>query len=139
MAPHDFEARQLLKAYRKGVISDELFEEQMGELGNGASGYVFNGKSYDTEREMLIALIDEFRCNENSAAENFDCWSKVSDDAVKGGLLAVQQREAFHGELLEARLRELGGTPQCRVPTEQREKDIAWYSSTDKTDPEKLL
>jgi hypothetical protein len=47
---HDFEVRQLLKAYRKGLISDALFEEQMGELGNGASGYVFNGKSYDTER-----------------------------------------------------------------------------------------
>ncbi len=33
MADRDFEVRQLLRAYRKGLISDELFEEQMKELG----------------------------------------------------------------------------------------------------------
>jgi len=33
MATRDFEAQQVLKAYRKGLISDELFEEQMKELG----------------------------------------------------------------------------------------------------------
>ena len=32
MATADFEARQLLKAYRKGLITDELFEAQMREL-----------------------------------------------------------------------------------------------------------
>ena len=137
----DFEARQLLKAYRKGLISDSLFEEQMGELGNGngAGRYVFGGKSYDTEREMLVAFLDEYRCAENYAADYFNCWSEVSDQAcVKGGLLAVQQRESFHAQLLEARLRELGGSPQCSVPTEQREKDMALYASTDKNDAEKL-
>ena len=38
MATRDFEVQQLLKAYRKGVISDELFEAQMKEIGesNGA-------------------------------------------------------------------------------------------------------
>lgn len=35
MATRDFEVQQLLKAYRKGLISDELFEEQMKELGKG--------------------------------------------------------------------------------------------------------
>jgi quercetin dioxygenase-like cupin family protein len=33
MASKDFEVQQLLKAYRKGLISDELFESQMQELG----------------------------------------------------------------------------------------------------------
>jgi len=33
MATRDFEVQQLLKAYRKGLISDELFETQMKELG----------------------------------------------------------------------------------------------------------
>jgi quercetin dioxygenase-like cupin family protein len=40
MATKDFEVQQLLKAYRKGLISDDLFAQQMGELGaagNGAS------------------------------------------------------------------------------------------------------
>ena len=52
MATTDFEARQLLKAYRKGLISDELFEEQMQELQNGTTsqGYSYSGKSYETEK-----------------------------------------------------------------------------------------
>ena len=110
----DFEVRQLLKAYRSGVISDALFEEQMTELANGqtngAAAYTYNGTSHSTEKEMILALLDEFRCGENFAAEYLDRWIEVSDQAcVKGGLQTVQQREAFHAQLLEARLRELGG------------------------------
>src|SRR5690349_13699315 len=37
MATKDFEVQQLLKAYRKGLISDELFEKQMTELADGAA------------------------------------------------------------------------------------------------------
>jgi len=38
MASKDFEVQQLFKAYRKGLISDELFTQQMAEMcavGNG--------------------------------------------------------------------------------------------------------
>ena len=38
MATRDFEVQQLLKAYRKGLISDELFEKQMMELADGGAG-----------------------------------------------------------------------------------------------------
>jgi quercetin dioxygenase-like cupin family protein len=38
MATKDFEVQQLLKAYRKGIISDELFETQMKELGTAQNG-----------------------------------------------------------------------------------------------------
>jgi len=38
MATTDFEIQQLLKAYRKGLISDELFEAQMKELGATGNG-----------------------------------------------------------------------------------------------------
>jgi len=38
MATKDFEVQQLLKAYRKGLISDELFAEQMKELGAAKEG-----------------------------------------------------------------------------------------------------
>jgi hypothetical protein len=139
MATADFEARQLLKAYRKGLISDELFEAQMRELQNGEGKYVFNGKSHASEREMIMHLLDEYRCAENFASEYFNCWSEVSDqECVKGGLRVVQQREAYHAQLLEARLRELGGVPQCTVPTERRTKEMAMYASAEKKDCEKL-
>lgn len=38
MATREFEAQQLLKAYRKGLISDELFEAQMKDLGGSNGG-----------------------------------------------------------------------------------------------------
>ena len=38
MASKDFEMQQLLKAYRKGLISDELFAAQMKELGAAREG-----------------------------------------------------------------------------------------------------
>ena len=39
MANKDFEVQQLLNAYRKGVISEELFARQMDELGAGGDGH----------------------------------------------------------------------------------------------------
>jgi len=138
MATTDFEVRQLLKAYRKGLISDELFEEQMKELGS-QQRYVYNGQSHASEREMLMHLLDEYRCGENFASEYLARWIEVSDqECVRGGLRTVQQREAFHAQLLEARLRELGGIPQCTVPAERREKEMPFYASAEKNDLEKL-
>lgn len=141
MATTDFEARQLLKAYRKGLISDELFEEQIQELqtGTGSQGYTYNGKSYETEKELVLAVLDEFRCAEDFAAEYLNRWVEVSDqECVKGGLRVVQQREAYHAQILEERLRELGGSPQCTVPAERREKELPFFASADTNDVEKL-
>ena len=138
MATTDFEVRQLLKAYRKGLISDELFAEQMKDL-NGARRYAYNGTSHATESEMIMHLLDEFRCGENFASEYLNRWIAVSDqECVKGGLRTVQQRETFHAQLLEARLRELGGVPQCTVPVERREKELQFYASAEKKDLDKL-
>ena len=143
-ATQDFEAKQLLKAYRKGLISDDLFEAQMREVrncsSNGSGKYIYDGKSHATEREMIMHLLDEYRCAENFASEYLGCWNEVSDtECVKGGLRVIQRREAYHAKLLEDRLRELGGSPQCTVPTEQRTKEMGVYASKDKSDGEKLL
>ena len=139
MATADFEVKQLLKAYRKGLISDELFEAQMRELQNGTGKYKALGKSFDNEKEMIVALLDEYRCAENFAAEYLGSWNAVSDqDCVKGGLRVIERREAYHAKLLEDRLRELGGAPQCTPTAAQRNKEMAVYAAKDKTDAEKL-
>jgi hypothetical protein len=52
-------------------------------------------------------------------------------------LRTVCGREQMHAALLEARLRELGGTPQC-VPPPERVLDLAYYSSSAHSDLEKL-
>jgi hypothetical protein len=139
MATTDFEVRQLLKAYRKGLISDELFAEQMKEINGGQRSYTYNGKSHASEREMIMHLLDEFRSGEAFAGEFLGRWIEVSDqECVKGGLRVVQQRENYHAQILEARLRELGGIPQATVPAERREKELAFYASAEKKDIDKL-
>src|ERR1700732_582009 len=49
MASKEFEVQQLLKAYRKGIISEELFAKQMTELGASATG---NGNGAATESQQ---------------------------------------------------------------------------------------
>ena len=65
----NFELRQLLKAYRKGLISDEMFEEQLRDLDSGsdpapaattppARQWHSQGKSFPSEQ----ALLRQLRC-----------------------------------------------------------------------------
>ena len=54
MATQDFAVQQLLRAYRKGVISEELFASQMAELGgskNGQNGQ--NGQKSSARQETV--------------------------------------------------------------------------------------
>jgi hypothetical protein len=88
---------------------------------------------------MIMQLLDEFRCRENFAAEFFDRWIAVSDqECARGGLRVIQQWEAYYAQVLEDQLRELGGIPQCSVPAERRDKELALYASAEQTDAEKL-
>jgi quercetin dioxygenase-like cupin family protein len=60
MANTDFEFQQILKAYRKGMISAELFERQMGELEGAAQNgsraanvFAYHGNSAKASAQML--------------------------------------------------------------------------------------
>jgi quercetin dioxygenase-like cupin family protein len=59
MATRDFEVQQLLKAYRQGLISDELFAEQMKDLGAAketldvANVFAHRGKPSEMSAQML--------------------------------------------------------------------------------------
>jgi hypothetical protein len=63
----DFEIRQLLRAYRSGIMSEAAFEEEMSRLeheavepGQPASpGFEALGRSYRSEREAVISFLDQ--------------------------------------------------------------------------------
>ena len=83
-------------------------------------------------------LLDAYRCVEGFAARYLGAWKAVAQDPrVKGGLRTVCGREQLHADLLEERLRELGGTPQCEVPPE-RLADLQYYGAATVSDTEKL-
>lgn len=139
----DFEARQLLKAYRKGLISDELFEEQMREIGlpvTPAKTYQLNGRPYANERKMLVSFLDKFRAGERFASEVLPLWIETCGvPELKGGLRTVCHREFMHSQLLEQRVKELGGELRASVPTDVQQKSRARLASSEISDAQKLL
>jgi hypothetical protein len=100
--------------------------------------YTYKGQQFDSEHAMLLHLLDDYRCIEGFAARYLGAWRAVSQDpCIAGGLRTVCGREQLHADLLEARLRELGGMPQCEVPLE-RLADLPYYSTSEHSDAEKL-
>lgn len=91
-------------------------------------------------RDDVIGFLDGFRAGEALGEASLGAWIEVSDIAcVRGGLRTVQQREGFHARLLEARVKELGGTCTAEVP--QKAYDAAMKQSSDpkKGDAQKVL
>ena len=60
----DFEFKQLLRAYRSGIISEHTFETEMmglekgGSNGGSAGGFKAFGRSYASEREAVIKFLE---------------------------------------------------------------------------------
>jgi hypothetical protein len=144
----EFERRQLLKAYRRGLISDELFEEQMREIGtNGRSHpsgeergpYRIGKRAYATERAMLLRFLDDFRAAETFGGVVLSSWIDVARDReLRGGLRVVCEREAMHGRLLGARLAEIGGRCEKSLPETARETARARFGARDVSDADKI-
>src|SRR5260370_15269374 len=70
----DFEFKQLLRAYRSGIISQATFEGEMTCLeagmptahnGNGSSGgFKAFGRTYKSERDAVVSFLDKVRARE---------------------------------------------------------------------------
>lgn len=141
----DFEFRQLLRAYRAGIINENTFESEMaalerGTIANGAAGgfHAF-GKSYKSEREAIVSLLDRLRAGESNGALTFVNWSKVcTTDCIRSGLRMIAERESYHARIFENRLRELGAECRAEVTEESRKlKECA--SDPNMADTAKLL
>lgn len=100
--------------------------------------YTYKGQQFDSEHAMVLHLLDDYRCVEGFAARYLRAWKAVAQTAcIKGGLRTFCGREQLHADMLEARLLELGGIPQCEVAPE-RLADLAYYGSMEQSDMDKL-
>jgi len=139
----DFEFRQLLRAYRAGIITEETFELEMADLeagmADGSGRFQAFGKTYTSEREAIIAFIDRARVAESNAGVAFTNWAKVcKTDCIRSGLRMIAERESYHGRAFEQRLRDLGA--ECRAEvTEQSRQFGATVSDPQLSDNDKLL
>ena len=114
----DFEFRQLLRAYRTGIISEAAFEHEMSELERttpiNSHGFRANGKNYASERDAIIKFIDEIRADENCSGQAFAKWAGAcKTDCIRSGLAMIAERESYHARVFERRLRELGADPRA--------------------------
>src|SRR5215467_9667313 len=140
----DFEFRQLLRAYRSGIISDQTFESEMKNLEMGATngttdaGFRAFGTTYASEREAVIKFLEAVAPAETAGGEAVNEWLKTCKlDCIKGGLKMVVERESYHGRAFAQRLRELGGTvPQNASP--QIRESIDYLCDTGMSDLAKL-
>lgn len=143
----DFEFKQLLRAYRTGIISAATFEEEMAKLegggaaanGNGSAGFHAFGRTYKSERAAIISFLDKVRAGEANGGEAFAAWAAVcKTDCIHTGIRMIAEREAYHARIFEQRLLELGGEKRAGV-TEEGRKFKQYLGDPSIPDTEKLL
>jgi hypothetical protein len=111
----DFEFRQLLRAYRSGIISEATFEQEVSVLERDAGANGAGTKGSGSEREAIIGFIDQIRANEACSGQAFAKWVRAcKTDCIGGGLAMVAERESYHARVFEQRLRELGAEPHAK-------------------------
>ncbi|HVN26976.1 MAG TPA: hypothetical protein VMT64_00740 [Candidatus Binataceae bacterium] len=141
----NFEFKQLLRAFRSGIIDEATFESELGALENGSAGtnghrgFMAFGKNYGSEKEAIIAFIDRVRAGEANGADAFNGWVKsCKTECIYMGIQMIAEREAYHSRIFAKRLAELGGSPKAGA-TEEGRKLTETLSSTDIPDNRKFL
>lgn len=110
------EVRKLLALFRKGLIAEDDLMEQLEEI-RGSVGEFETDAGLPHRGVALLGLLDGYRVAEASGAATLRKWSDLcADEGLAGGLRTIAAREAFHADLLDRRIRELGGEPQAKVP-----------------------
>jgi len=95
----DFEFKQILRAYRNGIIDEATFDKEMAKLEGGAgtssNGGSFRamGKSYPSERAAVMSFLENTAAGEAGGAEAFSKWAAVcKTDCIRSGLRMVAER-----------------------------------------------
>jgi hypothetical protein len=140
----DFEFRQLLRAYRTGIIDEATFDKEMAQLEGETSpsqnggGFRAMGKSYPSERVAIMKFLENTAAGEAGGAEAFTKWAAVcKTECIHSGLRMVAEREGYHARVLGQRLSELGGECHAGMSEEGR-KFVEFVADPNRTDVEKL-
>jgi hypothetical protein len=140
----DFEIKQLLRAYRSGLMSEAAFDEEITRLEHEAAGpeqspgFEAFGQHYRTEREALLAFFDELHATQMDAAVAFGKWAAVCrTPGLRTGLIMIAERNAGHARILARRAHELGGELHS-VATEHGSKLVEVLANPQVEDLDKL-
>ena len=96
------------------------------------------GKTYGSEREAVIAMLDRFRAGEANGQKAFAAWEKhVSTECIRSGIRMITEREGYHARIFERRLADLGAECKAQI-TEASRKITEKLGDPDASDKEKL-
>jgi hypothetical protein len=143
---HEFEFKQLLRAYRAGIIGEAVFEEEMAKLDDAGAraesrggGFHAFGRSYESERDAIASFLDKVRAGEASGGEAFAAWASLcKTERLRTGIRMIAEREACHARIFGQRLLDLGGEP-CASPAKETNQWHELLSNPNIADNEKLL
>lgn len=142
----DFEIRQLLRAYRSGILSEAAFEDEItrieheaAEPGPVSPTFEALGRVYRSEREAVVDFLDKLHATQMDAAVGFAKWSSVCRTrGLRTGLMMVAERKAYHARVLERRAHELGAGLRS-ISTDQGSKLVELLANREISELEKLL
>jgi hypothetical protein len=144
----DFEVKQLLRAYRKGMLSEAAFEEEIERLtqeapaegeANEPHGFRAFGRIYRTERDAIVSFLDRVRAAQAQSAIAFAKWAEVCRVVgLRTPLWMIAEREGYHARICERRLKELGAECQAQ-PTEHERQLVELLANPQMPDVEKLF
>lgn len=146
MINRDFEFKQLLRAYRAGIITEDTFECEMGamESGNGnrtgKREFHAMGKTFGSERLAVEAMLDRFRVGEATGEAGFSAWAKLcTTDCIRSGIRMIAEREGYHARIFERRMRDLDLECKAAPVTEEGRKFTEYLGDNNLSDKQKLL
>ena len=109
---------------------------RLDQLESGGDAPAGQGPLSEAE---VLGFLDQFRAGEALGEASVGAWVEVCrDDWLRGALRTVQMREGMHARLLEARIKELGGSPSAEIPEDIFDASMDRSASTDLSDAEKL-
>jgi hypothetical protein len=134
----EFEFTRLLRAYRKGIISEQTFEAEMALLEGNGGGFSAMGKTYACERDAIVAYIQRVRNGEAAGAAALSNWAGVCQtDCMRSGLRTIAEREAYHVRVMDQKLMDLGA--QCeKAGDPELDKFVSMQSDPNISDLDKL-
>ncbi|MGO9062801.1 MAG: hypothetical protein ACLQU2_36385 [Candidatus Binataceae bacterium] len=138
----EFEFTQLMRAYRKGVIGEATFEQEMARLEGAGTvdggGFTAMGKTYGCERDAIVAYLQRVRNGEAAGAKALSKWAEVcKTDCMVSGLRTIAEREGYHVRVMDRKLMDLGVACET-VKDPEIEKFVAMQSDPNIADLEKL-
>jgi hypothetical protein len=118
MASKEFEVQQLLKAYRKGIISEDLFAKQMAEIGGTANGQ---------GRAAMSAGNGQSAATASSQAAPMMMRGVTGDASIDGGAMISAMREKKTFDRAAEDLGNIVALEHVNVTVPDQEKATLFY------------